>query len=61
MTDPVVINQSRFQDRITIGSSSKGGQISISFDSADLAEAERRVDVAVRIRARLLEKLGGAL
>jgi hypothetical protein len=61
MTEPVVINQSRFQDRITIGSSSKGGQISISFDSADLAEAERRVDVAVRVRARLLEKLGGTL
>ena len=61
MTDPVVINQSRFQDRITIGSSSKGGQVSISFDSADLAEAESRVDVAIRVRTRLLEKLGGAL
>lgn len=62
MTEAPVINQSRFQDRIVIGSSSKGGQLSVSFDSADYNEAVRRIDVAVQVRDHLLEKLdaGGA-
>ena len=57
MTETTTINQSRFQDRITIGSASKGGQLSVSFDSADYNEAVRRVDVAVQVRQHLIEKL----
>lgn len=62
MPEPPLINQSRFQDRITIGSASKGGQLSVSFDSADYNEAVRRIDVAVQVRDHLLERLaaGGA-
>ncbi|MGD0534353.1 MAG: hypothetical protein ABR999_02785 [Methanoregula sp.] len=49
-------------DRIVIGSASKGGQISISFDSSDLNESVKRVDIAVQVRDHLLERLaaGGA-
>jgi len=62
MPETPIITQSRFQDRITIGSASKGGQLSISFDSADYNEAIRRVDVAVQVSDHLLTKLaaGGA-
>jgi hypothetical protein len=58
MPEPV-INQSRFQDRLTIGTAGKGGVLSISFDSADYNESVRRVDVAIQVRDHLLERLAG--
>jgi hypothetical protein len=61
MTEPV-INQSRFQEKIVIGTAGKGGVLSISFDSADYNESIRRVEVAIQVRDFLLTKLaaGGA-
>ena len=61
MQDPV-INQSRFQERLTIGTAGRGGVLSVSFDSADYNESIRRIDVAIQVRDHLLEKLaaGGA-
>ena len=61
MPEPV-INQSRFQDRLTIGTAGKGGVLSVSFDSADYNESIKRIDVAIQVRDHLLEKLakGGA-
>ena len=61
MNEPVV-NQSRFQDRLTIGTPGRAGVLSISFDSADYNESIRRIDTAILVRDHLLEKLaaGGA-
>ena len=56
MTEPV-INQSRFQDRLTIGTPGRAGVLSISFDSADYNESIRRIDTAILVRDHLLEKL----
>lgn len=57
----ITITRQQYPDSITLGRVSKGGEIKVYFDADDLAGAERRVDVAVQVRARLLEKLGGAL
>jgi hypothetical protein len=59
---PEMINKSRFQDRLTIGTAGKGGVLSVSFDSADYNESVKRIDVAIQVRDHLLEKLakGGA-
>jgi len=57
VTDAPVINQSRFQDRLTIGTPGKSGVLSVSFDSADYNESIRRVDVAIQVRDHLLEEL----
>jgi hypothetical protein len=58
MSEPV-INQSRFQDRLTVGTAGKGGVLSVSFDSSDYNESIRRIDVAIQVRDHLLAKLAG--
>jgi YbbR domain-containing protein len=57
----ITITRQQYPDSITLGRVSKGDEIKVYFDADDLAGAQRRVDVVVQVRARLLEKLGGAL
>lgn len=51
------ITRSEWPDSITIGTPGKGGEIKIYFNSGDLNEAEKRIDAAVQVRQRLLNRL----
>jgi hypothetical protein len=44
-------------DYLIIGTPGKGGEIRVHFDSGDLNDACRRVDVAVQVREHMLERL----
>lgn len=45
------------QDYIILGTPGKNGELRIHFDAGDLNDSYRRVDVAVQVRAHLLERL----
>jgi hypothetical protein len=56
----ITISRTEYPDSLSIGRESKGGVIRVYFNSSDLADAEKRVDNAVKVRQYLLERLGGA-
>ena len=53
----VITHRTLHPDSLTVGTPGKGGEIKVYFDSGDLSEAERRIDIAVQMRQRLLNRL----
>ncbi|MDP2842684.1 MAG: hypothetical protein Q8O06_03460 [Acetobacterium sp.] len=51
------ITRSEWPDSITLGTPGKGGELKVYFNSGDLNEAEKRIDAAVKVRQRLLNRL----
>lgn len=52
-----ITHRTMHPDSITLGTPGKGGEIKVYFDSGDLNEAEKRIDAAVQVRQRLLNRL----
>ena len=44
-------------DSITMGTPGRGGEIKVYFDSGDWNAAQKRIDVAVQARQRMLNRL----
>lgn len=61
MMPEIITHRTEHASSITIGRTSKGGEIKIYMDASDLAECQKLIDNMVNARGYLLQKLGGAL
>jgi len=52
-----IITRTLYPDHICIGTPSKGGEVTVFFDSGNLSEAQTRIDNVVQARQYLLNKL----